>query len=241
MIVVRVNAAIEESGKLSTNVTRKVIHIFVAPIGLIAMMLFSGGIFSRWLALLVPAMFALLFLAIGTGRIVNEDFVKSMSRSGDPRELLGGTLYYVLMFCVVTILWFYVPVTGIAGATPAAVVIFGCVAGGDGLADVIGRKYGGDRKFGIGGAEKTVMGSVGMFIGSFLFSYVLTFIYSLEVGFDMVALIIPILVISLIATIVEAITPRGLDNWTVPIAVIVLIVLFFYLVPVWWPFPLFTI
>jgi hypothetical protein len=215
MIVVRVNAAIEESGKLSTNVTRKVIHIFVAPIGLVAYMLFSGGIFSRWLALLVPVMFALLFLAIGTGKIVNEDFVKSMSRSGDPRELLGGTLYYVLMFCVVTILWFYVPVTGIAGATPAAVVIFGCVAGGDGLA--------------------------GMFIGSFLFSYVLTFIYSLEVGFDMVALLIPILVISLIATIVEALTPKGLDNWTVPIAVIVLILLFFTFVPVWWPFPLFTL
>jgi dolichol kinase len=241
LIVVRVNATIEESGKLSTNVTRKVIHIFVAPIGLIAWMLFSGGVSSRWLALLVPVLFALLFLAIGTGKIVNEDFVKSMSRTGDPRELLGGTLYYVLMFCVVTILWFYVPVTGIAGATPAAVVIVGCVAGGDGLADVIGRKYGGEKKFGVGGAEKTLIGSVGMFIGSFLFSYILTFMFSIEAGFDMVALLIPILVISLIATIVEAITPKGLDNLTVPIAVIILIVLFSTLIPVWWPFPLFTI
>jgi dolichol kinase len=241
LMVVQINAAIERSGKLSTIVTRKVIHIFVAPIALFCWMLFSGGVFSRWIALLVPLMFTLLFLGIGTGKIVNEDFVKSMSRSGDPKELLGGTLYYVVLFSIVTILWFYVPVTGIAGATPMAAVIVGCLAGGDGLADIIGRKYGGDRKFGVGGAEKTAAGSFGMFIGSFLFSIVLTGIYSLEIGFDLFALIIPILVISLVATVVEAITPKGLDNWTVPIIVIVMITLFFYFIPVWWPFPLFTL
>ena len=241
MIIVQINAAIEKSGKVSKNVTRKVIHIFVGPVALIAWMLFSGGVFSRWFALLVPLLFVILFLAIGTGKIVNEDFVNSMSRSGDPRELLGGTLYYVLFFSVMTVLWFYVPVTGLAGATPAATVIIGCLAGGDGLADVIGRKYGGDRKFGIAGAEKTLAGSIGMFIGSFLFSFILVWIYSLEIGFDVFALIIPILVISLVATIVEAITPKGLDNWTVPIIVIVMITLFFYFIPVWWPFPLFTL
>lgn len=241
LMVVQINAAIEKSGKVSKNVTRKVIHIFVAPIAVVAWMLFSGGVFSRWLALLVPLLFVLLFLGIGTGKIINEDFVNSMSRSGDPKELLGGTLYYATLFCVVTILWFYVPVTGIAGATPAVALILGCLAGGDGLADVIGRKYGGDKKFGIGGAEKTLAGSFGMFIGSFLFSYILTVIISLEVGFDSIILIAPILVISLVATIVEAITPKGLDNWTVPITVIVMIVLFFYFIPAWWPFPLLTI
>ncbi len=241
LIIVQINAVVEKSGKVSKNVTRKVIHIFVGPVALVAWMLFSGGVFSRWFALLVPLLFVLLFLAIGTGKIVNEDFVNSMSRSGDPRELLGGTLYYVLFFSVMTVLWYYVPVTGLAGATPAVCVIIGCLAGGDGLADVIGRKYGGDRKFGIAGAEKTVAGSFGMFIGSFLFSFILAAIYSLEIGFDVFALIIPILVISLVATIVEAITPKGLDNWTVPIIVVVMITLFFYFIPVWWPFPLFTL
>ncbi len=241
MMAVQINAAIEKSGKLSTIVTRKVIHMVVAPIGMLCWMLFSGGVFSRWIALLVPFMFILLFVGIGTGKVVNEDFVKSMSRSGDPKELLGGTLYYVIMFAVITILWFYVPVTGIAGATPMVAIVVGCLAGGDGLADIIGRKYGGERKFGIGGSEKTLAGSFGMFIGSFLFSFILTFIYSLEIGFDMVVLLIPILIISLVATIVEAITPKGLDNWTIPIIVIIMVVLFFYFIPVWWPFPLLTI
>jgi len=241
LMAVQINAAIEKSGKLSTIVTRKVIHMVVAPIGMLSWMLFSGGVFSRWVAFLVPLMFILLFVAIGTGKMVNEDFVKSMSRTGDPKELLGGTLYYVVLFGIATILWFYVPVTGIAGATPLVAVMFGCLAGGDGLADIIGRKYGGERKFGIGGAEKTLAGSFGMFIGSFLFSFILTFIYSLEIGFDIFALIIPFLIISLVATIVEAITPKGLDNWTVPIIVIVMVVLFYTFIPVWWPFPLLTI
>jgi len=242
LLVVQINGAIEKSGKLSADVTRKVVHIFAAPVFLVSWILFSGGVFSRWIAATVPLMFVLLFVAIGTGKIVNDAFVGSMSRTGDPRELLGGTLYYAIMLVVVTILWFYAPATGLSNAVPTAFVIFGCVAGGDGLADVIGRKYGGTRKFGIGGAERTVAGSVAMFVGSFLFSYVLLAIFSIEVpSFDIVALVIPILILSLVATIVEALSPKGLDNWTVPISVIIVIVLFTYLIPSWWPFPLLTI
>jgi dolichol kinase len=123
-----------------------------------------------------------------------------------------------------------------------AFILLGCLAGGDGLADVIGRKYGGDRKFGVGGAEKTVAGSFGMFLGSFLFSYILIAIFSLEfASFDLVALLIPVIVLSLVATIVEALTPKNLDNWTVPISVFIVIALFTSLVPLWWPFALVTL
>jgi dolichol kinase len=236
MLVVQINGAIQKSGKLSSDVTRKVVHIFAAPVFLVTWYLYSGGMFSRYLAMIVPILFVLLFVGIGTGKVENEAFVASMSRSGNPRELLKGTLYYAIMIVLVTLLWFYIP------ANPMAFVVLGCLAGGDGLADVIGRKYGGERKFGLGGAEKTVAGSIGMFIGSFLFSYILIAIFSLELAaFDLVALFLPILVISLVATIVEAISPPNLDNWTVPIAVIVMVVLFINLVPLWWPFALLTI
>ena len=165
-----------------------------------------------------------------------------MSRSGDPKELLGGTLYYAIMLVVVGVLWFYVPAGTIIGATPVALIIFGCVAGGDGLADIIGRKYGGEKKFGFGGAERTVIGSIGMFIGSFLFSYILIIIFSFEIlAFDVVALLLPILLISVVATIVEALSPKGLDNWTVPIAVIIMIVLMPFIFPAVWTFPIQTL
>jgi dolichol kinase len=237
MMVVQINGTIQKSGKLSSDVTRKIVHIFAAPVFLVTWMLYSGSVFSRYIALIVPLLFVLLFVGIGTGKVINEAFVGSMSRSGDPAELLKGTLYYAIMICVVTILWFYAP-----AGNPMAFIILGCLAGGDGLADVIGRKYGGERKFGIGGAEKTVAGSFGMFLGSFLFSYILIAIFSLEFAtFDLVALLIPVLVLSLVATIVEALTPKNLDNWTVPIVVFIVIVLFAYLVPLWWPFSLVTI
>ncbi len=241
LMLVQINAAIEKSGKLSTTVTRKVIHTFAAPLWVVTWPLFSGGVFSRWLALVVPLMFVLLFVAIGTGKMVNEDFVGSMSRSGDPRELLGGTLYYASMMVIIAALWFYVPADGNLGnATPLALIVFGCLAGGDGFADVIGRKYGGDRKFGIGGAEKTVAGTVGMFIGSVLFSVILVFLFSIEVSaFVLADLLIPILIVSIVATIVEALTPKGLDNLTITIAAIVVCLLF----PIvgLWTFPPFTL
>ena len=242
LMLVQINAAIEKSGKLSTNVTRKIIHIFAAPLWILTWMLFSGSIYSRWLAMIVPLFFVLQFVAIGTGKVKNEDFVKSMSRSGDPKELLGGTLYYAFLMIVYCVVWFYVPAGGsLAGATPMAMIVFGCLAGGDGLADVIGRKYGGEKKFGIGGSERTIAGSIGMFIGSFLFSYVLLFFFSLEVGWDIVALFIPVLLISIIATIAEALSPKGLDNWVVPIVVTIVVLLMPWIFPTVWSFPMFTL
>ncbi len=198
-------------------------------------MLFSGSVFSRWLAIIVPIFFVVQFVAIGTGKVENEDFVRSMSRSGDPKELLGGTLYYAIMLVIVGILWFYPG--GLVGATPMALLVFGCVAGGDGLADVIGRKFGGEKTFGFGGAERTIVGSIGMFIGSFLFSYILVILFA----FDFVALLVPILLISIVATIIEALSPKGLDNWTVPIVVIIMVLIMPFIFPTVWTFPLQTL
>jgi phytol kinase len=236
MMVVIINGAIQKSGKLSSDVTRKIVHIFAAPVFLLTWYFYSGTALSRYIAMIVPLLFVLLFVGIGTGKVKNDAFVASMSRSGDPGELLKGTLYYAIIIVLSTLLWFYVP------ANPMAFIVLGCLAGGDGLADIIGRKYGGEKKFGIGGAEKTVAGSVGMFIGSFLFSIILIGIFSLElVAFNLAVLLLPVFVVSLVATIVEAITPKNLDNWTVPIAVFVIIAIISYAMPLWWPFGLFTL
>lgn len=236
MLVVVINGAIQKSGKLSSDVTRKIVHIFAAPVFLLTWYFYTGTALSRYIAMIVPLLFVLLFVGIGTGKVKNEAFVASMSRSGDPGELLKGTLYYAIIIVISTLLWFYSP------ANPMAFIVLGCLAGGDGLADIIGRKYGGEKKFGIGGAEKTVAGSIGMFIGSFLFSIILIGIFSLELAvFNLVVLLLPVLVVSLVATIVEAISPKNLDNWTVPVAVFVVIAIISYALPLWWPFGLFTL
>ena len=145
LALVQINGFMQKKGKVSQIITRKFVHIFAGPIFVITWMLFTGEVISHYIAAIVPLLFVLQFVAIGTGLMKNESFVNSMSRTGDPRELLGGTLYYAIVMLLMTFFWFYVPSTGIDNANPTALLIIGCVSGGDGLADIIGRKFGGEK------------------------------------------------------------------------------------------------
>lgn len=167
----------------------------------------------------------------------NDDFVNSMSRSGDPRELLEGTLYYAIVMLLMTFFWFYASSTGIENANPTALLIIGCVSGGDGLADIIGRKFGGEKKFGIRGSEKTIIGSIGMLVGSILVTSILVLIFSLEAPhINLATLILPIIVVSIVATIVEALSPKGTDNFLIFLAVILMLLLLELAFPDFWPY-----
>jgi len=234
--IVQINAYMQKKGKVSPIITRKLVHILAGPVFVVTWMLFSGEIVSHYIAVIVPLLFVLQFLTIGLGVIKNESFVASMSRSGDPRELLQGTLYYSIVMVLMTYFWFYVPVSGINNANPTALLIIGCVSGGDGLADIIGRKFGG-KKIGIKGSEKTYIGSIGMLVGSILVSSILVLIFSLEVPqFDILVMILPIIVVSIVATIVEALSPKGTDNFTVFLTVIIVILILELGFPDFWPF-----
>ena len=236
LAIVQINAVMQKKGKVSPIITRKFVHIMAGPVFVVTWMLFSGEIVSHYIAVIVPLLFVLQFITIGLGVIKNESFVASMSRSGDPRELLQGTLYYSIVMVLMTYFWFYIPITGISDANPTALLIIGCVSGGDGLADIIGRKFGG-KKIGIKGSEKTFIGSIGMLLGSILVSSILVLIFSLEVPqFDILILILPIIVVSIVATIVEAVSPKGTDNFTVFLAVIFVILILDFGFPDFWPF-----
>ena len=80
------------------------------------------------------------------------------------------------------------------------------------------------------------MGSVGMFLGAFVMILVLTAIFG-------TGLILPtIVILSLFATIVEALTPKGIDNYTIPLAVLLGIALLSVAAPSLWPYtPLITL
>jgi len=237
LAIVQINAYIQKKGKVSPIITRKLVHILAGPVFVVTWMLFSGEIVSHYIAVIVPLLFVLQFITIGIGVIKNESFVASMSRSGDPRELLQGTLYYSIVMVLMTFFWFYVPSTGINNANPTALLIIGCVSGGDGLADIIGRKFG-RKKIGIKGSEKTFIGSIGMLVGSILVSSILVLIFSLEVpSFNIATLILPIIVVSIVATIVEAISPKNSDNFTIFVAVIITILILELAFPAFWPYP----
>ncbi|MDI9646622.1 MAG: SEC59/DGK1/VTE5 family protein [Archaeoglobales archaeon] len=88
---------------------------------------------------------------------------------------------------------------------------------GDGFASLIGTKYG-KRKFSIFGATKSLEGSLAMFLASIAMFAVIQLYYIGEVSL----IIIPL---AIIATIIEAITPKGLDNLSVSIAIALLYVM----------------
>ena len=237
--LVLVNGVLQKRELLPTYITRKIIHIFAAPIFVLCWMLYSGAPASRFFAAIVPLAFIIQFAAIGFGWREDEAFVKSMSRSGDPRELLGGTMHYAVVMLIVVLL-FFTNGSRDTAFVPSAMIILGALAGGDGLADIIGRRFGG-KSFGIGGSTKTLAGSLAMFVGSALMSLALLGAFALRTGENLGVFLIPVLLLSLLATIVEALSPKGWDNYLIPLAVFAGILLLAWLAPGLWPFPVFAL
>lgn len=191
---------------VSTTVTRKMIHIWAAPIYTICWLLYSDQWFAPYVSLIVPGIFALQFILIGIGKMENEPFVQSMCRTGDPKELLKGTLYYAIFMMVGAILFW---------KNPVAIVMFFTLAFGDGLADVVGRSIN-RMKFEIL-APKSVPGTLAMFLASLIASYIGLIIFEIDIDIFLTVTIIAVLV----ATIVEVVSPKETDNITIPLAIIV--------------------
>lgn len=94
---------------------------------------------------------------------------------------------------------------------------------GDGLAAVIGRRFG-LMKYHIFGNTKSYVGSLTMLIVSFL---VCTVILWAATPVFWGIILLQALILAVFATIVEAVSPFGLDNLTVPLLTFFLYQLFF--------------
>jgi len=116
---------------------------------------------ARVYAALVPALNMVRLLLAGSGVVSDPGLVKSTSRSGDKSELLRGPLCYVLVLAGVTL--------GFWRGHPAGLVAVSMVCGGDGLADIVGRKLGGSNPLPWNKA-KSWAGSIGMLLGGFAMS-----------------------------------------------------------------------
>jgi phytol kinase len=151
---------------------------------------------------------------VGIGVIRDESAVKAMSRTGNPREILRGPLYYGIIFVICTIVFWY--------DSPIGIIALMLMCGGDGFADIVGRNFGRSRI--PWNPHKTWMGSMGMFLGGFILSLVILLIYigvgifSISVG----ELLPPLLFISVAATLIETLPLRDVDNITVTLSAVIL-------------------
>ncbi|MFX1505666.1 MAG: diacylglycerol/polyprenol kinase family protein [Promethearchaeota archaeon] len=210
---------IKKKGLASQYFTRKLIHLALAPIFLFTFLLYSGEWFSPWIAVIIPIIYFIAILLINLNIIKISKLTTTMSRSGDPRELLRGIAYYLIVVIIVCIIgWSSIP--HLSWYSPLAIYIISILAVGDGLADIIGRKI--DRyKFKIL-AEKSIPGSVAMFVSSLFACLVFLTIF----GYDVLSMIFLTIIIVGIATIVEALSPGDFDNITVPLTTFIVFIVF---------------
>jgi len=210
----RLNDFFAMRGWVSSRASRKVIHIGTGPLFVLCWLLFNEAASARFLAALVPFAITVQFALVGLGIMKDESTVQGMSRSGDRREILRGPLYYGIVFVLLTLVFWK--------ESPVGIVALMMICGGDGLAEILGRKYGA-RKL-PWSKTKSWAGSFGFLLGGWLLS-VLTleaFILAGVFAAPITAYLLPITIISLVSTGVESLTPNDLDNITVPAAAVVL-------------------
>ncbi len=203
-------------GWLQPTLSRKLIHTGTGPLFVLCWLLFPDSVFSRYLAVTVPFGLTLIFLATGLGWLENADLVKSSTRQGRPAELLRGPLYYGIAFIVCTLIFWR--------NSPAGILALMVMCGGDGLADIVGRRWG-DRKLPFS-SDKSWAGSLAMFLGSTAFGITFLMIFS-HLGYVQPALkwdetVKTVGAIALIATGVEALPFPDIDNVTLTLTVILL-------------------
>jgi phytol kinase len=203
----RINDFTAHRGWVSSALSRKIIHVGTGPIFVLCWLLYNDAIISRWLAALVPLAITAQFVLVGAGIIKDEAAVQAMSRSGDRREILRGPLYYGVIFVLLTLIYWK--------SSPIGIVALMMMCGGDGLADMAGRRWGNAKL--PWNADKSWVGSLGMLLGGWILAIVVLGIYSAAgvfpgwIGHKFLA----IAVIALASTAVEMLPLRDVDNLTV--------------------------
>jgi len=177
----------------SADFTRKAIHIGVG------MWVFATvALFEHWYFAIIPP---LTFIVINYISYKQQVF-KAME-TGEKGQL--GTVYFPTSFAVLLCLFWSRPYIAAAGIM--------AMTWGDAFASIIGLRWG-RRKYQIFRRTRSLEGSAAMLAFSFA-SILITLVAMVPLGWPMA---LPYaLIVAVFATVVEALSPWGIDNLTVPI------------------------
>jgi len=206
-------------GWIESRLSRKVIHIGTGPLFVLCWLMFRDTPDARWLAATVPLLITIQFALIGLGVIKDEASVRAMSRTGDRREILRGPLYYGIAFVVLTLLFWK--------DSPIGMTALMLMCGGDGIADVVGRRVPSPKL--PWSPDKSVAGSLSVFLGGFLMSAFILWVYVSVRIFPgpFSGYLAPILILSLAAAAIESLPFRDVDNISVTLLATLLGLLLF--------------
>ncbi|NTW61317.1 DUF92 domain-containing protein [Candidatus Saccharibacteria bacterium] len=188
-VIIATSSFLQKRRLLDEEGSRKFIHIGVSNWWFILILFFD----NVWLACIPPIVFILLNYAS-----YKLNLIKAMERD---KQTSLGTVYYPISLLILVIASFYLkmPYLGALG-----ILIMGY---GDGLAGYIGKKYGKRKLL----HNKTVAGTTTMFLVSLFISYIVFANFASDFA------IIGSVLVAVGAAFIELITPKGLDNITVPL------------------------
>lgn len=191
----------------SSDFTRKFIHIGVGMLAWLVPFLFD----SPW-----PFVFACLAFAILNLLDWRYGFFSAMASSNHSNL---GTVYFPLSAAAVALVFWQQPPLMVAALMP--------LTWGDGLASVIGRHYG-TNTYLVFGHSRSLQGSATFFVMGGLFTWLALWIMDGPPEITPMAAFAPALAVIFTTTVVEALSPWGLDNLTVTATAILILSL--------WPF-----
>lgn len=175
------------------NFTRKFVHIAVGMWSVGTVLLFQ----NRWWAVIPPATFIILnYISY------HQDVFKAIETE-DKSNL--GTVYFPAAFCIILLVFWENPGRLVAALMP--------LTWGDAMAAVLGRTFG-HMRYTVLGNTRSVEGSVSMAL--FSFAAVLPALWLLPGGMGLGAAVGFALLVTAAATLVEAVSPWGIDNLTIP-------------------------
>ena len=202
-LVALLNLGVTKFG-IPQDISRKITHIGAGSvIGFLP--LYSDLGWSKYLNVTIFVVWIALLVQKGLFASLEDEAVKTMTRTGDKRELLKGPLYFVIVATICgTLLYKSFP----------GIVAMASLGWGDGVAPIIGFRYG-RWKYKIF-SDKSVEGSISMFIFAFAASvFFVWLILPSELNLSR------ILLLTFVATLVEGCSPKEVDNIVIPAAVIV--------------------
>lgn len=185
---------------LSVEFTRKFVHVGVGMIAFPLVVLFH----SPYWAVIPPVTFIFInYLSYRRG------LLRAME-TGERGQL--GTVYFPISFSILILLLWSRPALLVASLMP--------MTWGDAFAAVLGRRYG-RHPFVLMGQCRSVEGSLAMFLFSIVSSFLALTVFGVPANTSLLLSAIT----AAVATGVEALSPHGTDNLTVPLSSALILVL----------------
>lgn len=191
-IILALGEGLRRGLKLGVEFTRKFVHVGVGMVSFLLVWLFQA-----WQWAIIPP---LAFIAINYISYRRQIFAGM--ETGERGQL--GTVYFPISFTILIPLLWSMPALLVASLMP--------MTWGDAFAAIIGKRFGA-RKFTVLGHTRSMEGSLTMLALSFVATFIALVVFAQPIDASLVLAF----AVAVVATIVEAFSPFGIDNLTVPL------------------------